>query len=101
METTPELTGSFEADSAMVSAYLTQGGDEAELNEARIEFLRRHADDVYAALTDDLRRPVRDEELVYAAAERFPGLTPTRAQMADERERALADKHGIEIAQGL
>ena len=38
-----------------------------------------HADAVYAALTDDLRRAVRDEELVYAAAERFPG-SPRRAR---------------------
>jgi thioesterase DpgC len=71
------------------------------LDHARSRFLRRHAESVYAALTDDLRRPVRDEELVYAAAERFPGLVPSRAQMAAERERALPDKEGIELAQGL
>ena len=57
------------------------------LDDARARFLRAHADDVYAALTDDLQPAVRDEELVYAAAERFPGLVPTRAQMAAERER--------------
>ncbi len=56
---------------------------------------------VQRTLTDDLRRAVRDEELVYAAAERFPGLVPTRAEMAPERARPLADKEGIEIAQGL
>lgn len=74
---------------------------QAELNDTRAEFLRAHADDVYAELTDDLRRAVRDEELVYAAADRFPGLVPTRAQVAAERTNALADKEGIEIAQGL
>ena len=58
----------------------------AELDAERIRFMRAHADDVYAALTDDLRRPLRDEALVYAAAERFPGLTPTREQVARERE---------------
>ncbi|HEY1368260.1 MAG TPA: enoyl-CoA hydratase/isomerase family protein [Gaiellaceae bacterium] len=113
-DVSPDLTGSFEADSAAVSEHLTRGeellgrltGTDAgalkeELDEARARFLRVHAEDVYAALTDDLRRPIRDEELVYAAAERFPGLVPTRAQMADERERALPDKQGIEIAQGL
>ena len=73
----------------------------ASLDDARISFLRKHADDVYAALTDDLRRPVRDEELVYAAAERFPGLTPTRVQVATERTRPLPEKDGVEIAQGL
>ncbi len=65
------------------------------------EYLRAHADDVYAELTDDLTRPVRAEELVYAAAERFPGLVPTREQMAVERTKALADKEGIELAQGV
>ncbi len=71
------------------------------LDAARVRFLRVHAETVYAELTDDLRRAVRDEELVYAAAERFPGLVPSRAEMAAERTRALADKEGVEIAQGL
>ncbi len=73
----------------------------AALDDVRSRFLRAHADAVYAALTDDLRRPIRDEELVYGAAERFPGLVPSRAQMDAERERPLPDKEGIEIAQGL
>jgi (3,5-dihydroxyphenyl)acetyl-CoA 1,2-dioxygenase len=68
---------------------------------ARATFLRAHADAVYAELTDGLRRPVRDEALVYAAAERWPGLVPSRAQMAVERARPLREKEGIEIAQGL
>jgi (3,5-dihydroxyphenyl)acetyl-CoA 1,2-dioxygenase len=71
------------------------------LNEARAEFLRANTDAVYSELTDDLRRPVRDEALVYAAAERWPGLVPSRAQMAAERARPLREKEGIEIAQGL
>ena len=45
-------------------------GSDAE----RIAFLRDHVEDVYRELTDDCRRAVRDEDLVYAAAERFPGL---------------------------
>jgi thioesterase DpgC len=73
----------------------------ASLDRERARFLRAHADAIYAALTDDLRRPVRDEQLVYTAAESFPGLVPTRAQIAVERTRALPDKEGIEIAQGL
>jgi thioesterase DpgC len=71
------------------------------LDAERIRFLRDHAEDVYLALTDDLRLAVRDEDLVYAAAERFPGLVPTREQVAAERERALPEKDGLEIAQGL
>jgi thioesterase DpgC len=68
---------------------------------ARVAFLRDHVEDVYAELTDDFRLPLRDEALVYAAAERFPGLTPTREQMAAERALPLPEKTGIEIAQGL
>ena len=71
------------------------------LDAERSRFLRAHAADVYAALTDDLRRAVRDEELVYAAAAQFPGLVPTREAVARERELALPDKEGIELAQGL
>jgi len=119
----PEPTDFFEAASAATSAHLVRGEEllgrlparpernEAEadaatllktaLDEVRLRFLRAHAESVYAALTDDLRRPIRDEELVYGAAERFPGLVPTRGQVEAERERALPDKEGIEIAQGL
>ena len=94
-----ELTGSFETDSATLGAYVARG--EGDLNAARIAFLRAHAETVYSVLTDDLRNPVRDEDLVYTAADRFPGLVPTRAEVAVERERKLPDKQGIEIAQGL
>ena len=73
----------------------------AALEQERIRFLRAHAEDVYVALTDDLRRAIRDEDLVYLAAERYPGLVPTREQVAAERELALPDKEGVEIAQGL
>src|SRR5215471_1236412 len=69
----------------------------AALDAERVRFLRAHAEDVYAALTDDLQLAVRDEELVYLAAERFPGLVPTREQVAAQRELALPDKDGIEI----
>jgi thioesterase DpgC len=70
-------------------------------DEARERYLRAHAEEVYAELTEDLTVALRAEELVYRAAERFPGLTPTRAQVAAERERLQGDKEGAEIAQGL
>jgi thioesterase DpgC len=73
----------------------------AALDGERTRFLRDHAEDVYLALTDDLRLATRDEDLVYAAAEHFPGLVPTREQVAVERERPLPEKEGLEIAQGL
>ncbi len=73
----------------------------AALNEARELFLRAHVDEVHAALTEEGTRPLRDDELVFAAAERFPGLTPNRDEIAAELERPLAEKEGVEIAQGL
>jgi (3,5-dihydroxyphenyl)acetyl-CoA 1,2-dioxygenase len=38
---------------------------------------------------------------VYEAAERVPGLVPTRAEIDIERTRKLADKERLELAQGL
>jgi (3,5-dihydroxyphenyl)acetyl-CoA 1,2-dioxygenase len=103
-ERAPELTGDLATDRAETCAYLTRGGEgaiSAALNETRASFMRLHTDAVYAELTDGLSRAVRDEELVYAAADRFPGLVPSRAQVAAERSKSLPEKEGIEIAQGL
>jgi thioesterase DpgC len=58
-------------------------------------------EELYDELTDGCTKPVRLDDLVYAAAERVPGLAPTRADMEAERERKLADKQGLELAQGL
>jgi (3,5-dihydroxyphenyl)acetyl-CoA 1,2-dioxygenase len=77
------------------------GAFDPEVAEARERFLREHVEDVYAELTDDFATPLRVDELVYRAAERFPGLTPTRERVAAERERLQGDKDGVEIAQGL
>lgn len=67
----------------------------------RDDFLRREADAVYAELTDGLREAVRVEELVFRAAERFPGLVPSRDEIAAERELPQARKRGAEIDQGV
>jgi len=56
---------------------------------------------LYDELTGGMTRSVRLDELMYAAAERVPGLVPTRAEVDAERERRLAEKTGIELAQGL
>jgi thioesterase DpgC len=56
---------------------------------------------LYDELTDNCTRPVRLEDLVYEAAERVPGLVPTRAEIDIERTRKLADKERLELAQGL
>jgi (3,5-dihydroxyphenyl)acetyl-CoA 1,2-dioxygenase len=71
------------------------------LQATRIRFLRRHAAQLYAELTNDRRDFVRLEELVYRAAEHVPGLVPTHAEIASERERPQKDKEGLEVDQGL
>ncbi|MFC4535476.1 (3,5-dihydroxyphenyl)acetyl-CoA 1,2-dioxygenase DpgC [Sphaerisporangium dianthi] len=68
---------------------------------ARHGFLRLHAEQVYEELTGGLRERLRLPELVFAAADAFPGLAPTREQMAAEREFAQAGKDGLEIDQGI
>jgi thioesterase DpgC len=65
------------------------------------ERLRNEAAAMYEELTDGLERSLRVSELVYAAAERFPGLLPTRAEIDAERELAQKDKQGLEIDQGI
>jgi (3,5-dihydroxyphenyl)acetyl-CoA 1,2-dioxygenase len=120
---TPTTLGSFPAAARATCEFLTRGEEllgrlpprperseieeaaaaelVAFLNGARADFMRAYAADVYGALTDDLRISMRVEDLVYAAASLYPGLVPTRDAMAEERSRKLADKEGIEIAQGL
>jgi thioesterase DpgC len=73
----------------------------ATLAAARISFLRAHAGELYDELTDGASVPLRLEPLVYDAAERVPGLVPSRADMEAERLRPLSEKHGLELAQGL
>ncbi|MGC0375076.1 (3,5-dihydroxyphenyl)acetyl-CoA 1,2-dioxygenase DpgC [Streptomyces sp. SAI-229] len=71
----------------------------ARLRTARGAFLNLHVDAVYARLTEDLTRRVRLGDLVYAAADRFPGLVPGRARMETELAFVQADKEGLEIDQ--
>ena len=69
--------------------------------DSRESFLSAHAADLYDELTEGCTRPLRLEELVSAAAVAVPGLVPTDDEMDAERGRALADKLGVERAQGL
>lgn len=71
------------------------------LREARTDFLRTCVSQVYADLTHGCTQNVRAAELVYLAAERFPGLTPTRALVDEDHARPLKEKEGWEIDQGL
>lgn len=109
----PVADGPFRPVSQAVSAFLVRGQELAGrfpgargavgeiLNGARDAYLRAQAGDLYDALTGGCTRPLRVEDLVYRAAAEVPGLTPTTAEMEAERGRMLADKQGIEFAQGL
>src|SRR5206468_2609896 len=55
------------------------------LCDTRERFLRAHAEELYWRLTDRGAEAVRLDELVYRAAERFPGLAPTREAVVAER----------------
>ncbi len=68
---------------------------------ARERFLRTHVEAIYASITQEFSRFIRVEELVFAAAEAFPGLAPTREQIATEADAIQRDKDGIEIDQGI
>lgn len=69
--------------------------------EARDAYLRDHVGTVYDAITDGRTKFVRVEELVYRAAELFPGLVPSRAEIAAEAGLLQRDKKGLEIDQGV
>jgi enoyl-CoA hydratase/carnithine racemase len=69
--------------------------------DARFAFLRRHARALYDRLTNDRRKFLRIERLVYDAAEAVPGLAPTRAEVAAEADLRQSEKDGCEIDQGI
>ncbi len=64
-------------------------------------FARTHRESIYRALTDDFRRSLRIDDLMWRASELWPGLVPTRAQTDEESQRPQIDKDGREIAQGV
>ncbi|MFE9426136.1 (3,5-dihydroxyphenyl)acetyl-CoA 1,2-dioxygenase DpgC [Kitasatospora sp. NPDC006697] len=72
-----------------------------ETRTLRAAFLDVHTEEVYQELTADRSRHLRVAELARAAAEAFPGLVPTEAQLAAERRLPQAGKEGHEIDQGL
>jgi thioesterase DpgC len=67
----------------------------------RTAFLHTHSDSVHARLTGGQAVHPRIAELVHLAAEEFPGLVPTSAQIAQERTRIQVHKECREIDQGI
>jgi len=73
----------------------------ADARRLREAFLRRHAVAVYQRLTSGRTRFLRLQEIVDAAAERFPGLVPTPAQVAEEQRHPQMEQDGHQIDQGI
>jgi (3,5-dihydroxyphenyl)acetyl-CoA 1,2-dioxygenase len=73
----------------------------AAAREQRERFLAAHAEQLYDDLTHQRSRFIRLEDLVFAAADAVPGLTPTAAQVTGEAESLQRDKDGVEIDQGI
>jgi thioesterase DpgC len=85
-----------------LSGFLTLSPETTEwTDETRDRFLRTHVEEIYDELTDGMSKALRDEQLLAAGAERYPGLVPSAEELAAEGERKLPGKQGVEIAQGL
>ena len=93
-----KLRGTVAEDSAELAGGARDLLEQRALREA---FMRRHADEVYEELTNGYREEIRVEELVFAAADQFPGLLPSAQQIAAERELKQSQKAGLELDQGL
>jgi thioesterase DpgC len=73
----------------------------AAAREQREHFLAAHCEELYDQLTRQRSRFVRVEDLVFAAADAVPGLTPTAVQLAAQADLLQSEKDGIEIDQGI
>jgi thioesterase DpgC len=71
------------------------------LLEETSRFARSNRREIYDRLTNGKTVAVRVDDLVYRAAELFPGLVPTREEVAREAGRMQMDKEGREIQQGI
>jgi thioesterase DpgC len=68
---------------------------------SRVIFLRRHVDAIYDELTAKRTHFVKINELVEAAAQKYPGLVPSAEDIAAEEGLRQSQKAGLEIDQGL
>jgi (3,5-dihydroxyphenyl)acetyl-CoA 1,2-dioxygenase len=83
------------ADASAASSILTAAREQRE------HFLGAHCEALYDELTRQRSRFIRLEDLVFAAADAVPGLTPTVAQVAAEAQLLQSEKDGVEIDQGI
>jgi thioesterase DpgC len=83
-------------------AHIERHRRRGEIRQVQEDFFRAHAAAIYDEFTDGGARYHRLADLAYAAADRFPGLLPTRADLAAERAlRRQSAKLGREVDQAL
>jgi (3,5-dihydroxyphenyl)acetyl-CoA 1,2-dioxygenase len=97
----PSISGDYRQDVASFSAFWQQDSTVALARAAREHFLTAHVESVYRALTNDLCRFVRVENLVHDAARAVPGLVPSAEAMAAENALDQKAKSGLEIDHGI
>ena len=68
---------------------------------ARASFMEKHATLVYDAIMASTADISGLSDISFTASELFPGLTPTRRQIASECEKEQASKEGREIDLGI
>jgi thioesterase DpgC len=93
------LSGSMEPDGRLLAE--APQLDPPQRRALRDAFLRVHAEVVYESLTDGYRLALPVERLAGLAAQRFPGLAPSAAEMEPEAGLEQAAKTGLEIDQGI
>jgi thioesterase DpgC len=91
----PPKPGRTAVEQAAAAALLDAGRRGREI------FLRHHAAAVYDRLTQGRRRLMRLGDLAWAAAAELPGLVPTRAEVARERELPQMHQDGLQVDQGI
>ena len=91
----PAKPSRSDVERAAAQTLLTAGRDSRE------RFLNAYTRQLYDSLTAQRSHFVRVDQLVAAAADAFPGLVPSEAQLAAESNLKQGDKDGLEIDQGI
>ena len=123
LKSEPAVSGDFAADAASFAKFWSCGSQllgrlpqpaqrrDGDRNTARsilegarksrVNFLRRHVDAIYDELTAKRTHFVKINELIEAAAQKYPGLVPSAEDIAAEEGLRQSEKAGLEIDQGL
>lgn len=93
-------SGDFADDGRALTAHIREATMDSA-RQAREAFLAVHVEALYGQLTDGHRRFLRIEELASAANDLIGSLTPSRAELARDAARPLAEQSGVAIDQML